>query len=810
MQISYYKSDNLKYTSRKRYTSIDLVNGIIGTEVQKAVLVGDGAYTSIKTSAKYNCDYVVMTDNNNIFRWFVTYVKYLNSQQIILFLQRDVVGEKGLASCFGKIERGYADNVLKYRKELSLNQVLKERKSLIPNSFTYGNATVDTHLNEMWGVLYLVKPTGIDPSTGEPFPEKVNINIPSFAPKTVDYEYIPNGTIKNVLNYTRMNVSFNVSFYGESKKYQITIYFYPEDNKVSVWVKEVNSFQPYSISVNGNWAKPINDDTKKSILNALGESIGMAILNNQNSPDVEFKIPPKAPINDYSRDYNNIVLKKGEEFISYTITEQMSKLYGQTGDKYDFFNKTVKNLVNNKQFTYYVGNTSKTAVFNLSFPISVGSDNYVYLTSETEVTQKKYNEVLLTGAQSGGIIIDTTQQLVDEPYIEIVFPLFTTNLSIGGKTYDIKRESAFMIFNTVIQYLSGQNAYLIDAQIYPYCPTITGVSTELNNYPFLSISSNSYTHYCDVELLPYLDVKKEYIQREYTIISPEQTGRQTFNFYDYVNEFKESPIAGKNGAIMTIAIKTALKPYAIVSSAVIQPTLNSLRGITYESDLRGCQPSSNGFEVSLSSNAFESYKRQNSNYQQIFALQQEELQRNQRVEKVNEQASIVLNTLNATAMGAIAGGTISSGIPLPGAKSIGATAGGLTAGGVVGGLSAYQFSENEKLRAYEQELQQARFDLDIGTIKNLPNSINRISSFNEIILKSFWYVVEVYECTDEEKEIVNNFIENYGYSIGVYDFIENYKRNGWFLKAEIITSLYDMNLHEVLKNELKGGIYIYE
>lgn len=809
MQISYYKSDNLKYTSRKRYTSIDLVNGIIGTEIQKAVIIGDGAYTSIKTSAKYNCDYVVMIDNNNIiYRWFVTYVKYLNSQQIMLFLQRDVVGEKGLASCFGKIERGYTDNILKYRKELSLNQVLKERKSLIPNSFTYGNATVNTHLNEMWGILYLVKPTGIDPSTGQPYPEKVNINIPAFAPKTVDYDFIQDGTKTTYNPRQSMSLSFICAFPLSSKRYEVNVFMYT-DGDVNSYVREVSITTPYSILVKGNWVS-ITNDGKTSLLESLGETIGKAILNNQSSSNVAFKIPPSVPSNDFAKDYSNIIIKKNDQYYSYNIEESLKKKYGDTGEKGFFLHTTVENLVNNRQISFYENGRLSVATLDLSYALTNSAYEYIYLSSYTEYYERTYKTVLLTGETSGGIIIDTSEQLVDEPFVELVFPLFTVDLNINGKTYNIKKDESFMIFNTVIQYLSGENSYLVDAQIYPYCPTITGVSTELNNYPFLSISSNSYTHYCDVELLPYLDVKKEYIQREYTIISPEQTGRQTFNFYDYVNEFKESPIDGKNGAIMTIAVKTALKPYAIVSSAVIQPTINSLRGITYESDLRGCQPSSNGFEVSLSSNAFESYKRQNSNYQQIFALQQEELQRNQRVEKVNEQASIVLNTLNATAMGAIAGGTISSGIPLPGAKSIGATAGGLTAGGVVGGLSAYQFSENEKLRAYERELQQARFDLDIGTVKNLPNSINRISSFNEIILKSFWYVVEIYECTDEEKIIVNNFIENYGYSLGIYDFIENYKRNGWFLKAEVITSLYDMNLHEILKNELKGGIYIYD
>ena len=66
-------------------------------------------------------------------------------------------------------------------KELGLNQILKKRQSLIPDSDTYGNYTVNNHTNEMWGLLYLVKPKdGVN---------EVNINIPDFAPKLTNLEY---------------------------------------------------------------------------------------------------------------------------------------------------------------------------------------------------------------------------------------------------------------------------------------------------------------------------------------------------------------------------------------------------------------------------------------------------------------------------------------------------------------------------------------------------------------------------------------------------------------------------------------------
>ena len=49
-------------------------------------------------------------------------------------------------------------------------------------------------------------------------------------------------------------------------------------------------------------------------------------------------------------------------------------------------------------------------------------------------------------------------------------------------------------------------------------------------------------------------------------------------------------------------------------------------------------------------NAFETYKRQNSNYQQIFKLQQDELQKIHETEKVNENTSGIVNAKESQAV----------------------------------------------------------------------------------------------------------------------------------------------------------------
>lgn len=803
MLVEYYNNPELAYTTRKRYKNFSFEP--FSHEEQKSILLGDGAKTSIKTKKSNICNYVKIDDT----RWYVTHYEYMNGGQVTLFLQRDVIGEFGLGDCYGKIERGYTDSILKNRKELDLNQILKKRQKLIPNNNTYLNYSVNTHKNEAWGILYLVKPTEINPETGEPYPEKVNINIPQFAPIVADYQPLDNNSEFYVSESPNSYLKFELGIrYNKNNESRLRIYTVTINFNL-----RLNGYS-YSINDSGDWSNNsaativcylgINPKETDLYDNAIGivELIASGVIDDYVP---SFVLPQNITLSEnipYKYDGVNIKNDNGE-YLHYTMENITKKNTGDT--EIDKMALDISNLIEDK--TLITGNYVDRVLYSSSeVPFDYKSLNIVNVVRFTYRVLSKF--------EVGDFIIDVGQQLIDEPFNILAFPLFDCIISGNGKDYNIDKETAFMVFNTVIQYLSGENPYIVDAQIYPYCPMLTGVSSEVNGYPFFSINSTTYEHYCDIQLLPNSDVKKEYMEREYTILSPDQSGRFTFNFYDYSTIIDNNN--GTNFAKLRIIIKTALKPFAIISSAVIQPEVDitdSIVGITYGSDLRGSQPSSNGFECSLSSNAFETYKRQNSNYQEFFKLDQKELKKQHEVELTNDIVSTVINTASATAMGAIAGAEMAdAGLwgKITGSRSIGAGIGAGVAGGAVGAAMIAQTVKNDELRAYERSLQSQRFDLTIGTIKNLPNAINRISSFNEIILKDFWYVVETYECTEYEKQIVNNFIEKYGYSIGVFDFVVNYYKKGWFLRSTLISSSYSVNLHSIAESELMGGIYYYE
>lgn len=816
MVVQYFKNKELAYTNRKRYNTFTFSPDF--QEEQNSVLLGDGATTSIKTSKDNICNYVIIDGT----RWYVTSFIYLNGAQVKLFLQRDVIGEFGLENCFGKVNRGIADNFIKYRKELSLNQILKKRQKLIPNTFSYGNYVVNTHENEKWGILYLVKPTGIDPNTGNPYENTVNVSIPAFTVKTVDKPFIENNTEVifdvdnnscNIIIYFWISAGNLGSYIGYKSKLN---FIYNKNagilNKWKYKNADVSSFAVYDDGSNATIKINVTSDSQlqqydlEDLVKKISYQVGNLIVTNSQDgldfPNLDNYIFGN------KLDYNNIVIEHDNKFLKYS-------------ENISYKNVTGTNPSSNRNFIDYYFPINRTFSYTLSsgryatatVPGTQNNTGKIDFNNIAKLNTFYYTYVELTPEQAGQFSYTLGEQLIDEPYSILICPLYDCKIkkvTTTGNNWDfnIEQESAFNAFNSIIQYLSGENGYLVDAQIYPYCPILIDEQTVVGGLPFFGISNTSYSNLISVQLLPNSDIKKEYIEREYSIVSPEKSGKFTFNFYDYTNDIIN--VNGINQKELTVIVKTALKPFSIITCAYIIPELGSLINITYDSQITGCLPTSNGFECSLASNQFESYKRNNSNYQQIFQLQKDELKMQHETERKNEIASIAINTMSASLMGGIAGATMAdTGIGNSfGTKVAGGIAGAAIAGGVVGGVMGTQFVQNEKLRAYEQYLQQKSFDLNIGQIKNLPNTISRISSFNEIIVKDFWYVIETYECSDAEKDIVDNFINEYAYEIGVYDFISNYVQKNKFIKAELIKSNYAVNLHEIARNELSGGIYI--
>lgn len=116
--------------------------------------------------------------------------------------------------------------------------------------------------------------------------------------------------------------------------------------------------------------------------------------------------------------------------------------------------------------------------------------------------------------------------------------------------------------------------------------------------------------------------------------------------------------------------------------------------------------------------------------------------------------------------------------------------------------------DDKQLEEKDYMMDQYRFQL--GNIKALPNTINKVTplTYNN----KLYPFIEIYECTDEEKELFERYLEYRSMTIESVDYISNYiKDYRTFIQATPIRleniDLTAIELSEIF-NEFKKGVYI--
>lgn len=164
--------------------------------------------------------------------------------------------------------------------------------------------------------------------------------------------------------------------------------------------------------------------------------------------------------------------------------------------------------------------------------------------------------------------------------------------------------------------------------------------------------------------------------------------------------------------------------------------------------------------------------------------------------------NIATGTVQGATTGALTGALVGGGW--------GAAIGGIVGGAssLAGGIADYAMLDDRQLEEKDNMLDQYRFQL--GNIKALPNTINKVTplTYNN---KLFPFI-EIYECTDEEKELFERYLEYRSMTIESVDYISNYiKDYRTFIQATPIRleniDLTAIELSEIF-NEFKKGVYI--
>lgn len=424
--------------------------------------------------------------------------------------------------------------------------------------------------------------------------------------------------------------------------------------------------------------------------------------------------------------------------------------------------------------------------------------------------------------------------IIAQPYGIIAMPLFDLRIkTISGFIDTSGADSQKLFYALINKYSGGSAPFIIDAQIIPYAPTIFNqnrktdngiyvdysglsdiIATKTDKYngtPVIMLNSADINVNRYITLDPYPDIQKEYTCRNYRIQSPAQDGAFDFKFYDYSRVGDKFIEDGAIKGDTYIQIDITLKPFGLYMHASPYVRDNSIVANKEYDDMRGLICGSGIFQSSMTSSAFETYRRENSMFQDIQNRKIESLNINQDVERTSEKMGAVLGTMQATAQGAMSGGAMADFMVMGNnAKGAGAIVGAAAAAAAAATTYAIQYQKNEELRARELADAKYFFDASIKTIKNLPNSVNRVSGLNQDILNHFCVYIEVYDCTAEELALYDILASMCGNRLEVNGIISDYLNNGKFIQAKVFKTGIKAELVSALKNDLEKGVYYYE
>ena len=417
-------------------------------------------------------------------------------------------------------------------------------------------------------------------------------------------------------------------------------------------------------------------------------------------------------------------------------------------------------------------------------------------------------------------IPQTVRKLDDAPYKMFCIPYYkdvvTTNpdygFSLDGSTRTDCNADLMLAWAMDIAKQFGDSLY--DLQILPYCPLSNwrGRSGSTNaavwsvdktqhvDYEYLTetVGSTTYSRgvisFCDVS-------SKEQVLDQYAIVIGNPKIANECSTYrlcspNYASVFEFSP--AMNGGVDGYNVRYTYKPYQPFIN--VAPIFNRLYGKDFK-DNRGLICAGD-FSLPIVRDAWIDYQLRNKNYQLAFDRQVENMEVQYDWQRKQGIFNAVVGTIQGGATGAAAGG-MAGGVP-------GAIAGAVigTGAALAGGIA--DINMQEALHNEALDFAKDNFGYQLGNIKALPNTLNKVSSI--VANSKFFPFVETYTCTNEEREAFLNKIKYNGMSIGRIGQILDFKNpsDQTYIKGQIIRleGKFDTHTANEIANEFNKGWYI--
>lgn len=600
-----------------------------------------------------------------------------------------------------------------------------------------------------------------------------------------------------------------------------------EDNTLFSYVKQQfdEQLRSYSSTIQYKYDKDMNDEIVTYFTNNSDKIFKYRDSDNKthyykikfNIETVSENLQEIFP-NDY---VENMVLLNIEK----ASTGSFKAYYSQSADVTAEYRSTTSDLSNEDK--NIVRNNSINGNSSLGFSglfLSLGKGNSLITIEATEI----YDDIKVTLSSSAA-------RPKNESGIYDVFAIpYTDGFKFKTTTYGEytnNSDAAMRISQAIATELTTSKLY--DLQILPYCPcpeliqigddgiqyldtTPSDITTSKINFiysggtddiPAIPLSmliwcresvyqSNINT---PIELNQITDPLQKKIDSQtkmYRLCSPGYTS--IYQFQPQMND-----------GISQFRLQIVFQPYNPFIRIAPIFNANSLYGIDSQYDSKGLILKGD-FQIPRTDSPWEQYQVNNKNYSEIYDREVQNLELNQSIERKMQVANAISGAISGAVSGATTGAIVGGGV----GAAVGAVVGG--AASAIGG--ALDVKYGDMLREEALDYKNDMFGMQLDNIKALPNSLTKSSPLSDN--NPIWPILEVYDCTDVEREALKDKIKYNGMTVGVIGTINSYLINKqyyrdyfnyMYFKGRLIrldNAYADSHIINAISNELNRGIYL--
>lgn len=785
---------------KKEDTLEDYLDYLLGEPVQGVINwnPNDGVSTTqILNSWQYDTpDYMLaVTEDGEIdSRWFVIESQYLRNGQYQVELYRDVIVDNYdtviNAPCF--IEKATPQSIR--------DPAIYNNEDMTYNQIKHNETLLWDETKCPWIVGYIPRDSFDTDTT-----VSVEAQLSGSADITVEnisdypfYQYantvvsgqITNPTIRIDLTYWLMNRGTNYYYNNQIRLDQDGNYIGKADGS-----KMGQLLGYYWLQNNINPAyTPKNIFTDEYARQVVANMTSLASQFQDLSDYVESSLTPEQ-FAQLEKDKNKVIYETATgQYWRVTLTgssssEQVTTIIGwDTALGVNMRNTMVKSFGDGYTLNEPIGASNRS-------PFSFTSSSpYITLTFEPV-------EVNLS------VKVPATRYHASETPYDIFCMPYSNNLTIkkSGATYVSKTSAGAAL--TLAQQIAAEvgSGNIYDIQLLPYCPVryciMDDGSFDIGSAIYSDVKAGDDT--VNVLLWATTDNFELNIPIE---IPEEQTvlGKKIKNETEFIrivasnfsNSFQFDP--QMNEGMDYVTVLCHYKPFNPYIK--IQPNFKGLYGSDFN-DSRGLVCNGD-FSLAQVTSAWADYELQNKNYQNIFNREIQNLQVTNSVQREREvwgmHTGMLSGAAGGAALGAMAGGPIGA--------AVGGVVGGLASG--LGGWKDLQL--NDKLRNEALDYKRDMFGYSLQNIQALPQGLAKTSAISPD--NKYVPFIEYYECTDIERQALQDKLTYNGYTIMRIGNIANYlQQDKTYIKGRIIRMEEisdDFHLLKAIADEIYKGVFI--